>query len=123
MRLDESEEARKPNTKKLPPQPSPEELDRHNVTHIPFRSWCQHFVRGKAADDDHKKLAPPGVPGDARWAMDYFFLSRAEEPNKMKAVLNCLDLQSGATFAAVVDKRGRRPCVGRGPRELEVHRP
>ena len=36
--------------------------------------------------------------------MDYFFLTRAEEPNKMKAVLNCLDMQSGATFAAVVHK-------------------
>ena len=104
MRLDESEEARKPNTKKLPPQATPEEIDRHNVTHLPFRSWCEHCVRGKAADDDHKRIAPTGIPGDAKWAMDYFFLTRAEEPNKMKAVLNCLDMQSGATFAAVVHK-------------------
>ena len=73
VRLDESEEARKPNTKKLPPQATPEEIDRHNVTHLPLRSWRQHCVRGKAADDNHERLPPTGVPGDAKWAMDYFF--------------------------------------------------
>ena len=104
VRLDESEEARKPNTKKLPQQATQEEIDHHNVTHLPFRSWCQHCVRGKAADDDHKRHSPTVVAGDAKWAMDYFFLTRADEPNQMKAVLNCMDMQSGATFAAVVHK-------------------
>ena len=104
LKLDESEETRKPNVKRLPPQVAQEEVDRHNVTHLPFRSWCQHCVRGKATDDHHKRLAPTSVAGDAKWGMDYFFLTRAEEPNKMKAVLNCLDMQSGATFAAMVHK-------------------
>jgi hypothetical protein len=104
LKLDESEETRKPNVKRLPPQVAQEEVDRHNVTHLPFRSWCQHCVRGKATDDHHKRLAPTSVAGEAKWGMDYFFLTRAEEPNKMKAVLNCLDMQSGATFAAMVHK-------------------
>jgi hypothetical protein len=104
MRLCQSEKARKPSTKKLPPQATPEEIDRHDVTRLPSRSWRQHFGRGEAADDDHKRLAPTRVPGDARWAMDCFFLTRAEKLDKMKAVLNCLDMQSGATVAAVVHK-------------------
>jgi hypothetical protein len=104
MKLDESEESRKPNAKRVPLPVAQEEIDRHNVTHLPFRSWCQHCVRGKATDDHHKRLAHTDVAGDAKWAMDYFFLTRAEEPNKMKAVLNCLDMRSGATFAAVVHK-------------------
>jgi hypothetical protein len=50
-------------------------------------------------DDHHKRLADADGAGDADWAMDYFILTRAEEPYKMKVVLNCLDMQSGATFA------------------------
>ena len=46
LKLDESEESRKPNIKRLPPQVAQEEIDRHNVTRLPFRSWCQHCVRG-----------------------------------------------------------------------------
>ena len=34
--------------------------------------------------------------------MDYFFLARATDPQHAKAVLNCLDFQSGAVFSAMV---------------------
>ena len=30
-----------------PPQPTPEMVASHNVSHIPFRSWCAHCVRHK----------------------------------------------------------------------------
>ena len=30
-----------------PPQPTPEMVASHNVSHIPFRSWCAHCVRGR----------------------------------------------------------------------------
>jgi hypothetical protein len=70
LKLDESEESRKPNVKRLPPQVAQEEVDRHNVTHLPFRSWCQHCVRGKATDDHHKRLAHTSVAGEAKWGMD-----------------------------------------------------
>ncbi len=42
--------------------------------------------------------------------MDSFVLTRAEQPNKMKAAPNCVDMQSGATFAAVVHK-GADDCA------------
>ena len=38
--------------------------------------------------------------------MDYFFLARATDPQHAKAVLNCLDFQSGAVFSAMVVKGG-----------------
>jgi len=31
-----------------PPQPSKEEVLQHELTHLPFRSWCRHCVRGKS---------------------------------------------------------------------------
>lgn len=36
--------------------------------------------------------------------MDDFFVSRAAEPDKSQAVLNCLGMQSGAVFSAAVNK-------------------
>ena len=32
-----------------------QEREAHNVTHMPFRSWCPHCVNGKAKDRPHKK--------------------------------------------------------------------
>ena len=31
-----------------PGQPSPAERAEHDLTHIPYRPWCKHCVRGKA---------------------------------------------------------------------------
>ena len=35
--------------------PTPEEIELHNATHIPFRSWCAFCVMGKAKADPHFK--------------------------------------------------------------------
>ena len=39
---------RKPAKLHDPRTPAPEEITEHNATHLPFRSWCTHCVRGKA---------------------------------------------------------------------------
>ena len=38
--------ARKPAKVLNPQLPSKEEVEEHNMTHLPFRSWCQHCVKG-----------------------------------------------------------------------------
>ena len=38
-----------------PPQPTPEEIANHRVSHIPFRSWCAACVEGRARSYAHKK--------------------------------------------------------------------
>ena len=35
--------------------PISEELDTHNLTHLPYRSWCPHCVRGKGKTMDHRR--------------------------------------------------------------------
>ena len=49
--LEESEEV---EFKGIRPKPSQEEVDRHMATHLPFRSWCEFCVRGKAKNAVHK---------------------------------------------------------------------
>ena len=42
---------------KKPEEPSDEEIREHSTTHIPFRSWCEECVKGKAKEDAHKRRA------------------------------------------------------------------
>ena len=39
-----------------PPQPSAEEVSRHWLTHLPYRSWCRWCVSAKRCNTPHKKL-------------------------------------------------------------------
>ena len=36
-------------------KPSPAEVEEHNLTHLPFRNWCEACVRGKAKDEPHRQ--------------------------------------------------------------------
>ena len=47
-------EARVPKKLRSPQLPTHDEIDEHCLTHLPFRSWCRHCVRGKARAADHK---------------------------------------------------------------------
>ena len=77
MQLEESEEALRPKHKALPPNVSKEEYDSHQLTHLPFRSWCDHCVKGKAVDDAHRPRIDPHRR-EAKMGMDYFFLARRQ---------------------------------------------
>ena len=39
-----------------PGQPSPAERAEHSLTHIPYRPWCQHCVRGKAKGRQSRRI-------------------------------------------------------------------
>ena len=70
MQLEESEETRRPKLRPLPANVSKEEFDGHHLAHLPFRSWCDHYVRGKAVDDAHRPRIDTDR-GEAKMGMDY----------------------------------------------------
>ena len=39
-----------------PRQPSEEERRTHNLTHLPYRNWFEHCVKGGGREADHKVL-------------------------------------------------------------------
>ena len=47
------EEGLIPKIKRRVTKPTPEEVEQHMVTHIPFREWCPHCVAGKSKTDPH----------------------------------------------------------------------
>ena len=52
---DYTEEALVPKTLIVPQEPTEEERELHNLTHMPYRAWCPLCVRCKGAGDYHKQ--------------------------------------------------------------------
>ena len=53
-------EQREPLVAEVPRQPSAREVELHNTTHIPFRSWCPLCVATRARGDYHAGVGDPG---------------------------------------------------------------
>lgn len=80
MSLDvESEggEEREPRVLKDLGRPTPDEVEKHNVTHMPFRSWCPACVAGRARDRLHKRMDGDEVKRVPEIVCDYAFLGSA----------------------------------------------
>ena len=43
--------SRTPEKRNDPRRPSESEVREHELTHIPFRSWCRHCVRGQGVEE------------------------------------------------------------------------
>ena len=41
--------------RRAPKGPSKQEREEHELTHMPYRSWCKHCVRGRGINNPHKK--------------------------------------------------------------------
>ena len=70
------EEGREPKTMRAPKKVTKEERDAHEATHMPFRSWCRHCVRGRARNMQHHKGKEEEDKGNKipRVSLDYFFM-------------------------------------------------
>ena len=61
-----------------PRLPSRQEVQEHELTHIPCRSWCVHCVRGAGRSDAHRRRARQDEEGREQhtttWSIDYAFM-------------------------------------------------
>ena len=93
-------------------------------SHIPMRSWCEHCVKGKVREYDHKTRVDSKDPTEVpRVCMDYCFLGRImdgsanihevtgqslkipeEDPESAIPVLVIVDERTGCVFSGVVAK-------------------
>ena len=110
---EEEQEGARVKVQRKPEEPSKQEREEHEITHIPFRTWCRHCVRGKSKDSQHrtKKKEEKEEEKVPTISMDYMFLGRkgtngVEEEDKMIPVLVIKDGQTKCIFAHVVPKKG-----------------
>ena len=90
-------------------RPPQNEIDEHERTHIPFRSWCKHCVFGKAKNDPHRTRDSEDhqVPCIS---IDYMYMLEGEtrESSELEPlpIVVMKDRMSKAVFAYVVPKKG-----------------
>ena len=95
-----------------PSQPSKAEIERHNLTHINYRSWCPHCVFGRRNNTAHRSRqhSDRKVP---LFCADYCFIRDVEDPENLTCLVGKLYPQK-AMFASVCDMKGAEDeVVGR----------
>ena len=82
---EEPEEARRVIVRSVESRPKQEEVDEHNVNHIPFRSWCMHCVKGKANNQSHSRAASSSQESEVPIvSIDYAFINEDGEDRKKR---------------------------------------
>jgi len=89
--------------KLAPTQPSKTEMEKHEVTHCPFRSWCPTCVAGRGQKSGHRQQKRDGgeLP---RFSMDYGFMGAENQPSAVLLVVR--ELRTGMMHGMIVAKKG-----------------
>ena len=106
---DEEEEAQEPVTRRAPKGPTKEEREKHDATHLQFREWCDHCVRGRGRNSPHKKKQEEDEQKETkvvRISMDYFFMSQEEEKASENPLMVMLDESTGNRYMRAVGRKG-----------------
>ena len=96
-----------PVTVPAPVSPTPEELQRHNVTHSPFAPWCPICVKAEAPDVPHRQLPVPEETDVPVVETDCSFLATATKGDALVPMLIADQKRRGYAFAAACRAKGR----------------
>ncbi|CAE7244187.1 unnamed protein product, partial [Symbiodinium microadriaticum] len=93
--------ALQPKMLKVPGEPSESERRLHELTHLPFRDWCDRCVRSKGRQSHavKKNDQQPVIQ------IDFSFLSTENDLPK-RTILNATDVQTGYSMAVVLPAKG-----------------
>ena len=106
----EDAEANVPLAVPTPKEPRAAERARHELTHMPYRSWCFSCVAGRGADDAHRKS--DNYTGPPRVECDFMFLSsRVHLVNPRLTIFNMMDRESQSMAAALTVKAASETLV------------
>ena len=93
--------ARAPKTLRAPRAPTEQEREEHNLTHLPFRSWCHICVQAKSRQNHSKKLRMK----QPVLQCDYSFMSDKGSDAQV-TLLNARDVITGMSTSVVVPNKG-----------------
>ena len=107
--IDEGDEAeggggnRKVARKHEPRQPSQQEKEEHEMTHLPFRSWCRHCIMMRGREEDCRKSMEEErqVP---KVHLDYMFMGDEKEGETL-AFLVARERETRAVLSTVVPRK------------------
>ena len=84
-----------------PKRPSRAEVEEHELTHLPYRSWCKHCVKGRGKESPHRKTDEQenSMP-EVHW--DYMFLGEENDPGNSLTVIVGKERSTKMSMSAVV---------------------
>lgn len=87
-----------------PPQPSKREVDRHNLNHAMYRSWCPACVGGRRPNSQHRQLSLDRrkVP---LFCADYCYVRDEQDPDLLTLAVGKL-YPAKMFFASACDVKG-----------------
>ena len=68
-----------------PKLPSHEEIAEHDLSHLPYRSWCRHYVKGRWRESPHEQSKEKPLMNKMHF--DCAFLGKEGQPGKLLSVL------------------------------------
>ena len=85
-----------------PNEPTEQQRAQHNLTHLPYRSWCEHCVRAKGKERQSKRNTDrkPVIQ------IDYSFATTGSDAQQ-RTILTATDVQTGLATSVVVPAKGR----------------
>ena len=114
---DQEEEVAEPRIAPVPIRPSTSEVDSHMLTHLPYRAWCPHCIRGKSKGRPHNR-ANVSAHVMPTVAIDYMFMTESQNMGDESGmpILVARDLHhdecgTGMSLACVVPNKGVNPYV------------
>ena len=83
-------------------EPTEQQRATHNLTHLPYRSWCEHCVKAKSREKQSKCQTDkqPVIQ------IDYCVVQTGPNVGK-RLVLTAVDIQTGLATAVLVPHKGR----------------
>eukprot|EP00971_Amphidinium_carterae_P290689 5772390-Amphidinium_carterae.1 len=88
---------------RVPVAPSEKERKYHNLTHYPYKEWCEHCVRGRGHEDRHHTQREADQQGTTMVQLDYSFLADGE---LQVPLLAAIDNVHHRTMAVLVPLKG-----------------
>ena len=94
-----------PNEMPVPPVPTKEEWTEHQITHVPFKPWCEICVRNAAMNNPHKMKHYSRTT--AMFCMDYMYMTKKpSEEDLMHPILVIKERMFGGVWSLPVLRKG-----------------
>ena len=117
--MQDNEDTPVARARKPPPGPTADELDKHELTHVVFRSWCKHCISSRAKEDPHRSVATH-EGRTPKVMLDWMFFTSDQEPGVQLPELVVYDLSTGAVMAMQSTKDSSVVTVGAVVQTLET---
>ena len=94
-----------------PKMPTKAAIEEHALTHLPFRSWCRHCVRGRGKELPHQQTKDkPEMP---ELHVDLCFLGEEADPGNTVTVLVARERVTRMTLATAVPSKSASSFISK----------